>query len=141
MKFLLVLALIAVAVVVFYKRQVNDGRSNEKRAPSRKKLVSSTANKQNTNFHTTMIDPGIEACQAVQKLQGKIFLDSEHHTPNLPLPECTQATDCHCTYSHQDDRRRAEEDRREAHKLETEIYHSTEGNERRGKKRGRRSTD
>jgi hypothetical protein len=141
MKFLLVLAVIAVAVFVLYKRQANDGASNKKRASSRRKLASSAASEQNTNFHTTTIEPGRQSCQAVQTLQGKVFLDSEHHTPNLPLPECTQASDCHCTYQHQEDRRRADEDRRDPHKLETEIYHSTEGNERRGKKRGRRSTD
>ncbi len=141
MKFLLVLVIIAVAAVVLYKRQPKDGNTHNRRTHARKQLSSSAVNTEQSNFHATSIEPGSGACQAVQQLQGKVFLDSEHHTPNLPLTECTQTADCHCTYKHLEDRRCEETDRRDLHKLETEIYHSREGNERRGKKRGRRSTD
>jgi hypothetical protein len=51
------------------------------------------------------------ACEAVEKLEGKRFLSKE--APRLPLPGCG-AEHCRCRYVHFKDRR--EDDRRTLHK-------------------------
>ncbi|WP_166263830.1 hypothetical protein [Marinobacter caseinilyticus] len=135
MKFLLVLAVIAVIVLVVLKKQPQKGNKH-----SRKRVSQAAVSKEQTNFHATKIVPGDNACQAAQDLQDKLFLDSKLNTPNLPLPDCTQASDCHCKYDHQGDRRSDESDRR-LHSLQTELYPAAEGADRRRQKRGCRTTD
>lgn len=140
MKFFLVLAVIAVIVFVVLRKKPKKGHKNISDKASRKRISQASASKHQANFHSTQIVPGDNACQAAQDLQGRHFLDSELDTPNLPLPGCTQVSDCHCKYEHQADRRSYEDERR-LHTLQTELYPAAEGSERRRQKRGRRSTD
>jgi len=52
------------------------------------------------------------ACEAARQLRGHRFLSRD--APRLPLPECTQQSQCQCKYRHLKDRRgpqrRAEEE-------------------------------
>jgi hypothetical protein len=50
----------------------------------------------------TLLSKG-ETCEAVRALRGVRFLSSE--APHLPLPQCTQARACTCSYRHHSDRR------------------------------------
>lgn len=140
MKFFLVLAVIAVFALVVLKKKPKKGNKNISDKHSRKRISQAAVSKPQANFQSTKIVPGDNACQAAQDLEGKHFLDSELDTPKLPLPGCTQVSNCHCKYEHQADRRTNEDERR-LHTLETELYPASEGTERRRKKRGRRATD
>ncbi|NMT65044.1 hypothetical protein [Marinobacter orientalis] len=140
MKFLLALAVVAVIVLVLLKKKSKEGNKHIRHKTPRKRASQAAANRDQANFQATKIVPGDNACQAARDLQDKLFLDSELNTPKLPLPECTQVSDCHCKYDHQGDRRSDEDDRR-LHTLQTELYPATEGANRRRQKRGRRATD
>jgi hypothetical protein len=140
MKFLLLLVVIAMVAFVLLRKQ---GKGGEKKA-GRKHLAARNyqvvANNNKTRFRATTIVAGDNTCQAALVLQDKLFLDSDHNTPSLPLADCTQASDCYCKYTHQDDRRCDGDDRRAPHKLAADLY-SAEGGDRREGKRGRRSSD
>jgi hypothetical protein len=143
MKFLLVLAVtagIAVIGLVLLKKKSKVGNKHIRDKAPRKRASQAAANKNQVNFKATKIVPGDSACQAEGGLQDKLFLPSERNTPKLPLPECTQISDCHCKYEHQGDRRDDEDDRR-LHTMQTELYPAAEGPNRRRQKRGRRATD
>ena len=73
-------------------------------------------------------------------LAEKPYLDKERGTPLLPLADCTAAK-CTCKYSHQQDRRDFDEDRRFSSSLQSELYGSSDRDNRRIKKRGRRNSD
>ena len=73
------------------------------------------------------------SCEAARVLKGKRFLSAQ--APRLPLPECTLAAACRCTYRKYADRR--EGPRREAET--TGLRRTMTEDRRRG--RGRRSTD
>jgi len=53
-------------------------------------------------FHGVSLQPGLEACAAVQGLAGQRFLPAE--APTLPLAGCDQQK-CQCAYTHHSDRR------------------------------------
>lgn len=141
MEFLLVLAVIAVIVFVVIKKRSRDGNNHISDKRSRGRVSPAAVSKDQASFRATKIVAADKSCQAARELQGKLFLDSELNTPKLPLPECTQISDCRCKYEHLDDRRSGEDDRR-LHSLQTELYPTAnKGVDRRRSKRGRRSTD
>jgi len=55
-------------------------------------------------WHSVSIAPGVKACAEARALRGKRFL-SRTKAPKLPLPECTMAATCKCSYKHHTDRR------------------------------------
>lgn len=140
MKFFLVLIVIAVVVLVVLIKKTKKVNKKTSDKYSRKHISQAEGSKHQSNFRATKIVPGRNACQAARDLQGKLFLNSELDTPGLPLPGCTQVSECHCKYDHRDDRRSGENERR-LHTMETELYPAAEGSERRRQKRGRRATD
>lgn len=138
MKVFLILGAIAVIffVLAILKRQPKKGNKYPRR------LVSQAAvSKNQTRFQATKVVPGNNACLAAQDLKDTPFLKSEVNTPNLPLPECTQVSNCHCKYVHRDDRRSDENDRRTFSALRSTLYLNTEADEKRSHKRGRRAPD
>ncbi|MDO8862738.1 hypothetical protein Q6D67_13590 [Haliea sp. E1-2-M8] len=87
-------------------------------------------------YRACTIEPGRDACAAVQCLQEQRFLQVD--VPQLPLPECGRLQ-CDCRYRRHEDRRHRDDDRRFPGAAATEIYaHATE--ERR-RARGRRADD
>jgi hypothetical protein len=85
-------------------------------------------------FHSVSIRPRGAACEIVRRIAGERFLAAD--APLLPLPGCTRR-DCRCVYEHFDDRRLI--DRRALEVPGMPVAHH--GAERRGRGRGRRSTD
>jgi hypothetical protein len=77
------------------------------------------------------------ACDAVKRIAGKRFLVSK--VPTIPMPDCDQS-ECKCTYVRYRDRRHWSADRRSFYSLQTEIYRS-EGGEDRRKKEDRRVSE
>ena len=75
------------------------------------------------------------ACEAAKALGEKRLLSST--APLVPLSGCTAST-CACKYAHYDDRRSDSGDRRAPAALTTEPFkHSTENNQRSGRRRRR----
>lgn len=138
MEVLLALVAIAVIVLVLLMLKKQPKKVNK---PLRGRVSQAAASKDQNNFQATAIVPGENACQAARSLQGTSFLVREVNTPNLPLAECTQMSDCHCKYDHQDDRRSDDSDRRAFSTLRTALYLNTEADDKRGQTRGRRAPD
>ncbi len=59
-------------------------------------------------FHAVSVEPGLRACEAARKLEGRRFLSSS--APTLPVPECSRSK-CQCRYVHHNDRRSARDRR------------------------------
>ncbi len=59
--------------------------------------------KADRRWHAVSVKPGSRACNAAMSGKERRWLSRE--APMLPLPGCTQAARCHCTYQHHDDRR------------------------------------
>jgi len=55
------------------------------------------------SWHSICVVPGRMACEAAQRLRGQRFLSRD--APRLPLPDCSNQTDCQCKYQHLADRR------------------------------------
>ena len=53
-------------------------------------------------FYGVSVQPGINACSAVEKIRGRRYLTLEG--PKLPLPNCPN-TDCRCVLRPENDRR------------------------------------
>jgi len=138
MEVLLLLVAIAVIVFVFMMRKKQPPKTNKN---TRGRDIQVSASKNQPSFQATTVVPGADACNAAQSLQGKPFLVREVNTPSLPLPDCTQVSDCHCKYEHQDDRRSEDNDRRGFHTLREALYLNTAEVDKRGQKRGRRAPD
>lgn len=91
-------------------------------------------------YRATTIRPGETACAAVSQLAGKRFLVASEPIPPLPLPDCDIAT-CSCRYLKLQDRRNPDGDRRSLGGQHLELLRQNVDTERRGAKRGRRSSD
>ena len=70
-------------------------------------------------YHAVSIKPGSKCCEDARKLEGHRFLATG--APTVPLKGCTSAS-CQCRYIHYNDRRNAEDRRKEprnpyAHKM------------------------
>lgn len=78
-----------------------------------------------------------DGCAAARALGERRFLARE--APALPLPECDHAA-CTCSYAHHADQRVVDDDRRNIHGLQTELYTRTADHERRTR-HGRREHD
>ena len=91
-------------------------------------------------YSALSITPGVNACEAAQRVSGRRYLLRE--APKLPLAGC-DPTVCKCRFSHHDDRRGSHEDRRHpsAADLTTQLYEATGESNRRKRKIGRRKTD
>jgi hypothetical protein len=91
-------------------------------------------------YRATSIVYRAGACDAVKAIAGKRFLDVDRVTPSSPLPDCN-AANCECKYTHHEDRRDYDEDRRLPRTLQSDLYDRTGKPDRRAKKRGRRKND
>lgn len=140
MVYFLILAGVVAVLVVLWKLKSTGGKRRVAGRRARKAGSRASVVHKQAGFPATRIVPGENACQAAKDLQGELFLDSDHNTPKLPLPECTQISTCQCKYVHQTDRRSHEPDRR-LQTLQTELYPAAEGDERRSEEQGRRKTD
>ena len=58
--------------------------------------------KHTQKFYGVSVQPGINACPAVEKLRGHRYLTLE--APKLPLPNCSNS-DCRCVLRPENDRR------------------------------------
>ena len=134
------LALVAIAVITFAFLMLKK-QPKKVNKPLRGRVSQAAASKTQNSFQATAIVPGENACQAARRLQGTSFLVREVNTPNLPLAECTQMSDCQCRYDHQDDRRSDDNDRRGFHTLREALYLNSEEIDQRAQKRGRRAPD
>ena len=91
-------------------------------------------------YRATSIVHDVNACAAVKAIGNKRFLDTERATPPLPLPDCNGAQ-CNCKYTHHQDRRNSEDERRHPNALRADLFVSTGNPEKRARKRGRRKGD
>ncbi len=71
-----------------------------------------------TRYRAVQVRPGLIACDRVASISGELFLSRE--APELPLPNCTEAT-CTCHYVFQDDRRSGLDRRVELAKLRKKL--------------------
>jgi len=88
-----------------------------------------------TRWHAVCVVSGSQSCEAARALRERRFLSRE--APRLPLPDCTQAGLCRCSYRKFADRRAGP--RRDEEQLGTRRTRDA-GSERRAG-RGRRRTD
>lgn len=110
----------------------------KKSLPAHAPAPSSTANNNaSTRYRAVSVHCPTDGCAAAKALGEKRFLARE--APALPLPGCDHAA-CHCSYAHHADQRAVDDDRRNVHGLQTELYTRTAGQERRNR-RGRRKGD
>jgi hypothetical protein len=86
-------------------------------------------------WHAVSVVSGSQSCAAARALKERRFLSRE--APRLPLPDCTQAELCRCSYRKYADRRTGP--RRDEEQLGRRQTRDT-GTERRAG-RGRRRTD
>ena len=91
-------------------------------------------------WRATSIVPDESSCDAVKRVAGKRFLDTERAIPKLPLPGCDAAV-CNCKYARHEDRRDAAEDRRIPNALQAQLHEQQGKSNRRTRRRGRRKTD
>lgn len=63
-------------------------------------------------YHAVSIEPGSKCCKDARKLEGHRFLAAA--APQLPLPSCGAAV-CECRYLHYNDRRNAQDRRKQPH--------------------------
>jgi hypothetical protein len=142
MKILIIIALAIAVFLVIGRMRANSG-STAKKPPAKalkaKKRTAPPAAQQHP-FRATSIVLGENACEAARALAEKPYLDKDRDTPLLPLADCTAAK-CTCKYTHQQDRRDIDEDRRFSSSLQSELYSTTDNKNRRIKKRGRRDYD
>ena len=136
----LAIALLAIAAVVLALR-ANIRSPNTHSSVSAKKpaaAVKSTSAKRNP-YRAIAIATGENPCAAANDIAGQRFLMSERNVPPLPLPNC-DAAKCACTYSHFEDRRDKDGDRRGPVGLNSEL-HRYRGQVEQRKTRGRRASD
>lgn len=88
-----------------------------------------------TRWNAVSVVSSSQSCEAARALRERRFLSKE--APRLPLPDCTQAELCRCTYRKYADRRAGP--RRDEEQLGTRRARDA-GTERRAG-RGRRRTD
>jgi hypothetical protein len=86
-------------------------------------------------WHAVSVVSSSQSCEAARALKERRYLSRE--APRLPLPDCTQAELCRCSYRKYTDRR--EGPRRDEEQLRARRSRDT-GSERRAG-RGRRRTD
>ena len=147
MKILLILVAVGIAAMLFLRKK--PARPNGKSAA--RKPVKAVAKKQagrvgttpapeKPAFRCTSIKAAGNACDAAKEIECKRYLHSE--VPSLPLADCDVAK-CDCRYTHHDDRRATDEDRRAIAGLSAELYAESGKTERRAeaKGRGRRKED
>jgi hypothetical protein len=108
-----------------WKRQ-STSPSQLKKAPTAAPAVS--------RWHAVSVVGRGNCCNAARDMIERRFLSRE--APRLPLAECTEFADCHCSYQHHGDRR-GQPRRRQEMGVWPEPF---SGDERRCE-RGRRATD
>lgn len=65
-------------------------------------VARNTPPKHNKKYYAVSVQPGISACQAIEKIRGDRYLTLE--APKLPLSDCSN-TDCRCILKPENDRR------------------------------------
>ncbi len=86
-------------------------------------------------YNAVEIVTGSDCCRAVLRMTGRRYLC--HEAPVLPVQGCT-AEECLCRYLHHADRRKGE---RRTSDVAVTVDEYSGSERRRGKRRGRRSTD
>ena len=113
MKILIIVALAVAAFLIVGRMRTNSGSTAKKQlaktAKAKKRTTPSAA--QQHPFRATSIVLGESPCEAARALAEKPYLDKDRNTPLLPLEDCTAAR-CSCKYTHRQDRRDMDEDRR-----------------------------
>lgn len=97
---LFAIALLIVAMIMTLLRYSGRGERRSTSLPAARR--GATSIRQRTRWRAVKVAPGLIACDAAEKLSGRVFLASE--SPHLPLGNCAQAN-CQCKYVHLDDRR------------------------------------
>ncbi|MHA7815488.1 MAG: hypothetical protein ACX93N_03365 [Pseudohaliea sp.] len=125
-------ALTVVAVLLYL---LGRGRSGDRARPSRR----SPASQQHTGpFAAVSVEPAAIACDAARRAAGRRYLRDE--APGVPLRDC-DGRRCGCRLQTHADRRQSGTDRRLGVGLQSELYLTSGNGDRRGARRGRRSTD
>lgn len=89
-------------------------------------------------FHAVSVVIEGTGCQYVKSLENKRFLSKD--APRLPLKNC-EMTGCNCHYSHHQDRRDINNDRRIDYGMTHDLFGAFGEENRRVKRRGRRAAD
>jgi hypothetical protein len=136
----LTLGMVAIVAVVLALRSNIRAPNNGKEAGAKKFRSSDKRNSTKANpYRATAIVSGENNCQAAKAIGEKRFLVADRDIPRLPLTNCDVAN-CTCTYSHYEDRRNEDGERRGPMGLHSEL-HQYFGQMERRVKRGRRELD
>ena len=140
--------LLAIAAGIFWYRQslakkpaqaiaANKSNVNGARRPLKKAVAHKVEGGAGDahKYHAVSIICKDGACSAAKEMARTRFLTQA--APALPLPSC-DAAHCHCAYAHHGDRRGGDDERRNMHGLQTELYPQTTGSERRKNRKNRR---
>ncbi len=136
MKITLILILVALSILYFYRRNTSrTTSSNSKSIPAKAQIVKTKAsNNAKPPFRCVIIVPGVFACEAAKNMSAKPILMNE--APVLPLGTC-KAKKCVCKFTRHDDRRM--NSRREATNAAGQITGNIEN--KRAKQDRRQSAD
>ena len=127
-----VTALTVVAALLYL---LSRGRSGDATRPSRR----SPSLQQHTGpYAAVSVEPATIACDAARRAAGLRYLRDE--APAVPLGDC-DGRRCGCRLQAHADRRQSATDRRLGVGLQSELYLTSGNSNRRGARRGRRSTD
>ena len=89
-------------------------------------------------FHAVSVVVEGTGCEYVKLLENKRFLSKD--APRLPLKNC-EMTGCSCHYSHHQDRRDINNERRIDYGMTHDLFGAFGEENRRVKRRGRRAAD
>lgn len=132
--FLLIVVVLAIVVFRFLRSSAKPaaGTASGPKRVSRAKAVTTGTNA----YHAVSVICGPGACQQARALVDKRFLPAE--LSQLPLADCT-SSNCQCKFTHFDDRRDSESDKRAPTALRSELYTASGKPERRaggGRRKG-----
>lgn len=116
-------------------------RAPKQKCPLPESLNDEQLNKLDPNahpFHCVSVESKSNICAASKKIIGKRFLS--RLAPKLPLTQCSNPS-CRCRYTHHEDRREPNSDRRIGFGLQQELYGAYGEQNRRQNPKGRRVGD
>ena len=141
MKILALVLLVITILVIFITMRPKASKPGNRSARTNKTLISKNTSVETRHpYRATSIVSDTSVCEAVKALGKKRFLDVDRGIPILPLDDCT-VSQCNCRYAHYDDRRDSSEDRRHPPGLKSQLYDSSDQQNKREKNRGRRKGD
>lgn len=127
MGYILILLAVAMTLVLWHNKM------KSKKTAAIEVLVTERIEKM---YHAVKLEPCFNPCEPAKWVSEKLYLVEE--LSRLPLESCDRISECQCKFEHFDDRRH-NEDRRSGSTILQNIFDGI--NNRKHKKRGRRSKD